>query len=250
MEDILKKTRIRVAIEGRNLEDLRPLLAHFPCEIVEDEPDLVISHGGDGSLLGAERKYPGVPKCPLRDRRQNPKCPKHGEMDTLAKLFAGKLGTIELHKLEISTGKSSLRGINDVLVHHVEPTAALRFRIWVDDELFRSQVICDSLLLATPFGSTGYFQSMTHGNLRTGLGMAFNNSLDLLGYTVLPEDAVIRAELLRGPAVIVADNDPARIGLDTGEVFTIRSLPEKTILYGIDVFRCQDCFDLRKTGKR
>ncbi|MBR6371788.1 MAG: hypothetical protein IKS20_01260 [Victivallales bacterium] len=249
MEEIFKKTQLNVAIEGRNLEDLRPLLAHFPCRIVEDNPDLVISHGGDGSLLGAERKYPGVPKCPIRDRRQNPKCPIHGEMDTLSKLFAGKLAATELHKLEISAGKKALTGINDVLVHHTEPTSALRFRIWLDGELFRPQVICDSLLVATPFGSTGYFQSMTHGNLRTGLGMAFNNSLDLLGYTVLPENVVISAELLRGPAVIVADNNPARIHLDSGEMFTVRVLPEKTTLFGIDVFRCQDCFDLRKTGK-
>ncbi len=249
MDDIFKKSELNVAIEGRNLEDLRPLLEHFPCRIVEENPDLVISHGGDGALLGAERKYPGVPKCPLRDRRQNPKCPQHGEMGTLSKLFAGKLTKSELHKLEVSSVKGALRGVNDVLINHLEPTGAIRFRIWLDGELFRSQVICDSLLVATPFGSTGYFQSMTHGNLRTGLGMAFNNSLDLLGYTVLPADTIIRTELLRGPAMVFADNDTDSIELATGDVFTIKVLPATTPVYGVDVFRCQECFDLRKTGR-
>ena len=61
---LFNKKQYKVKLVGRNLEDLRPLLRMFPVEIVDSEPDLVISYGGDGSLLGAERDFPGVPKCP------------------------------------------------------------------------------------------------------------------------------------------------------------------------------------------
>ena len=57
------KKQYRVKIVGRNLDDLRPLLKMFPVKLVETEPDLVISYGGDGSLLGAERDFPGVPNA-------------------------------------------------------------------------------------------------------------------------------------------------------------------------------------------
>ena len=70
MDNIFQKKEIRVAVVGRNLDDLLPMLKMFPCKIVEEAPDLVISHGGDGALLGAERQFPGVPKCPLRDHRE------------------------------------------------------------------------------------------------------------------------------------------------------------------------------------
>ena len=94
---------LRVAVEGRNLEDLLPLLEQFPCTIVTEAPELVITHGGDGSLLGAERKYPGIPKCPIRDRKRNPKCPRHDEMTTLKHLFEGKLNVSHLTKLQVTT---------------------------------------------------------------------------------------------------------------------------------------------------
>lgn len=244
-----KSKTLRVAVEGRNLEDLLPLLEQFPCTIVTEAPELVITHGGDGSLLGAERKYPGIPKCPIRDRKRNPKCPKHDEMSTLRHLFEGTLNVSYLTKLQVTTqAGESLTGINDIMLDRVNPTAAIRYRIWVNGELIRPRVVADSLLLSTPFGSTGYFLSITRGTFSTGIGLAFNNPMDLFGHTVVPEDSTIRVQLLRGPALLVADNNPKQIPVNTDESLEISVLPEKTRLYGLDVFRCMDCFDLRKNG--
>ena len=100
------KKQYRVKIVGRNLDDLLPLLRMFPVELVENEPDLVISYGGDGSLLGAERDFPGVPKCPIRDMRQNPKCPRHSDMTTLEKLFNGELTETQIVKMVATTKKT------------------------------------------------------------------------------------------------------------------------------------------------
>lgn len=249
MEQLFQRSEIRVAVTGRNLDDLTPLLRMFPCRLVEDSPDLVISHGGDGSLLGAERQYPGVPKCPIRDDRQNPKCSRHAVLTTLTRLFKGELRKTQLLKLEASTETGEqLRGINDITLGRRIASSAIRYRIWVNGELLLPQVVADSLIVATPFGSTGYYQSVTRGNFLAGVGLAFNNSMNLLGYTVIPEDASVAIQLLRGPACMVADNDPRQLELETGAMLHITPLPERTTLFGLDIFRCLDCYDRRKQG--
>ncbi len=248
MDAPFDKRPVRVAVSGRNLDDLMPLLKPFPVAIVEEKPDLVISHGGDGCLLGAERQFPGVPKCPIRDHRQNPKCPKHAETSTLQRLFDGQLKKTRLIKLKAAANKQNLLGINDIVITKTQAQSAIRYRIWVNDELLCPQVVADSLVIATPFGSTGYFQSITRGHLLCGLGLAFNNAMDLSNFSVLPEASVITVQLLRGPAIMIADNDPTQISLHQDDTATIRVVPEMTDIYGIDVFRCPDCYHLRQNG--
>ena len=243
------KKKYKVKIVGRNLDDLRPLLRMFPVELVDSEPDLVISYGGDGSLLGAERDFPGVPKCPIRDMRQNPKCPRHSDMTTLEKLFAGELSETQLVKMVATTNDgNTLKGINDIVLSRKLIASAIRYRIWANGELLRSQVVADSLVVSTPFGSTGYFQSITHGNFQVGLGVAFNNAMDLYSHVIIPDNSQLTVELLRGPAVLVADNDPQSFELGTGSRLKIGISDERTSVYGLDVFRCMDCYDLRKKG--
>lgn len=246
---LFEKKDLRVVVVGRNLEDLLPMLRLFPIQIVDKDPDLVISYGGDGSLLGAEQKYPGVPKCPLRDFRQNPKCPAHAEMSVLEKLFRGELRRTTLTKLvaELEDG-TMLKGINDIVIARRLISSAIRYRIWLDGELFKGQVVADSLVVATPFGSTGYFQSITRGTIQSGLGMAFSNAMDLYGFTVVPAETRIAIELLRGPAEMVADNDPNVCQLETGAKILIRVQDALTPVYGVDVFRCMDCYTLRRNG--
>jgi len=221
----------------------------LPVEVVEEAPDLVICYGGDGSLLGAERTWPGVPKCPIRDVRRNPKCPQHGDDQVLARLVTGDLQTSRLLRLEAEApGGRRLHAINDIVVTKENIASAVRTRIRIDDEVFRAQNVGDGLLVATPFGSTGYYQSITRGCFRTGIGLAFNNPMDWLGYIVLPESTVVTVEILRGPAQLLADNDPSRVCLGDGDRLVVRRLPETTLAYGIDIFRCRECYHLRRNG--
>jgi len=249
MGEIFGKQNIRIAVCGRNLEDLLPLLKMFPVTIVEEEPDLVIAHGGDGSLLGAEKRYPGVPKCAIRDHRQNPKCPRHSELSTLQKLFAGTLRKTSLLKLEAHTEDGQiLQGINDLVLTKITAQSAIRYRIWVDGELLCSQIVADSLVISTPFGSTGYFKSITRGHFLKGIGLAYNNTMDMNNFVVLPESSHVAVQLLRGPALLAADNDPHECRLETDHTLKINILDKTTDLYGADVFRCPDCFHLRENG--
>lgn len=246
---ILNTGRLRVKIIGRNLDDLLPLLEKFPVERVDDSPELVISHGGDGSLLGAERLFPGVPKCPIRDRRNNPKCPLHSEESVLKALFAGELQEQQLDIVAAQTddGKQ-LEGINDLVLSRRMVSCAIRYRISVDGQVFRPLVVSDSLVVSTRFGSTGYFQSITGGNFLDGIGLAFNNTMDGIRFAVMPANRRIRVQLLRGPAILAADNNPEVIRLSDGASLEIGLADRKTTVFGMDIFRCPECYQLRRNG--
>lgn len=254
MPDIFHKSKLAVRVIGRNLNDLLPLLKKFPVKILEKDeagrPDLIISHGGDGSLLGAERKYPGIPKCPIRDDAQNPKCSRHSVMSILKQLFDGRLAESRLDTLIAKAENChAIRGVNDIVISRKLVSAAIRYRITYDGKIIRPQVIADGLVISTPFGSTGYFQSITGGTLSTGIGLAYNNAMDGPRFDIVPSKGNMKIEILRGPAVVCADNDPDFLELETGDVLEVSLSRRHTSVYGIDIFRCHDCFQLRRNGK-
>ncbi len=236
----------RIAIRGRNLDDLRPLLNRYPVELVDADPELVISYGGDGALLGAEREFPGVPKCPLRDSRSTPKCARHREELVLQELFAGKLEKTRLAKVGASfEGRTRAVGLNDIVINRLIISSAVRYRIWLDESLYAHQIVGDGLVVSTPFGSTGYYRSITHSLFRLGIGLAFNNSTEPVNHLVLDDSCRIRVQILRGPAVLLADNDPHETSLQKNDVVEITKTDECALVYGLSIFRCADCYWLR-----
>ena len=83
-------------------------------------------------------------------------------MTTLEKLFSGELSETQIVKMVATTNDgNTLKGINDIVLSRKLIASAIRYRIWANGELLRSQVVADSLVVSTPFGSTGYFQSIT-----------------------------------------------------------------------------------------
>jgi len=241
--------KLRVAICGRNLAELSRLLANYPTvSVVTTRPDLVISYGGDGALLGAERDFPGIPKLPLRDSGRNPQCAAHGEEQTLDLLVRGKLKPAPLFKLVADCGDRTLTAMNDIVLHNRVTTSAIRYRVWLDDELYANRIVGDGLVAATPFGSTGYYRSITHSLFKIGIGLAFNNSTEPTDHLVIGDDTVIRVEILRGPAVLLADNCPAShtIHLKRHDVITIRKARQTASVLGLDAFRCAACARLRQ----
>lgn len=238
---------LRVAICGRNLAELRKILAKFPVRLVERNPAVVLSYGGDGALLGSERLFPGVPKCPLRDRAANPKCPDHAEESILRRLLAGDLRETPLIKLRAQIrGERRLVAINDIVVHNRFTTSALRYRLWLDDDLYANRVVGDGLVVATPFGSTGYYRSITHSLFKLGIGLAFNNSMEPVDHLVIADDSQVRLEVLRGPAVVMADNENARLILNRGDQVAISKAATGTSVFGLETFRCPACYRLRQ----
>lgn len=237
---------LRAAICGRNLDDLRELLQGYPVEFVDKDPEVVFSHGGDGALLGAEREFPGVPKYPLRDWRNNPPCPLHDESKVIDMIFSGGLRCFEVTKLETIAQDRKLLALNDISIHRVNLSSAVRYRLHLDGALHANHIVGDGLIVATPFGSTGYYRSITHSLFRIGIGIAFNNTTEPIDHLVVEEDCLISLEILRGPAVLVADNDPEQIDLQSGDQVEIRRAEHNAVVYGLDVLRCRECFLLRQ----
>ena len=239
---------MKALLKGRFLEDIKPLLEKKGIELVPEttkNPDIIITYGGDGSLLGMERMYPGIPKLPIRDARTSPLCPKHSHERIIDDLINGKLKKFELMKLQGKTAQNSILGINDIFIHNSNKVSAIRYRVWIDDKLYLNEVASDCVGIATAHGSTAYYRSITRCIFRAGIGLAFSNSREHVDHIVLPEDSVIKIQLLRGPAFIVTDNDPKTVNFNTDDILTVSKSPAKAKIYGLETFMCRECRKLR-----
>ncbi len=239
--------KLKVSVRGKFLADILPYLEGRKAFVVGEEmPDLVITYGGDGALLGAEREFPGVPKLPLRDSRTSKLCEAHqsygAELDLL---LAGKLRKSRLVKIAGECKGRRLLAINDVFVHNANPVSAIRYKVLINGEHYHDEIVGDGVGVATIHGSTSYYRSITHSIFRVGIGLAFSNSTEVTNHLVLPEDSIIDILITRGPAVLVADNSPDTIRLKKGDKVRISQTDCWAEIFGLDIFMCPLCRKLR-----
>lgn len=240
---------MKLFLTGRNLDDLRNALAAVGMDrCITDRPgdaDIIITHGGDGAMLGAERDYPDCLKFPIRDAATAPLCPAHTLFKQLDLLKNGLLKKTFLPKICGSFNGQCLKAINDVFIHNRDYVSAMRYNVWIDDELYGKEIVGDGVGLSTVHGATAYYRSITHSIFRTGIGLAFSNSTELVNHLVLPESSVVRVQILRGPCEMVADNAPDKIELNEGDEVILRLCDESTPVLGLDIFMCPECRTLR-----
>lgn len=232
---------MKVAVAGTNGEALVSLIREAGFERDHRDPEVVISYGGDGTLLGAERDWPAVPKIAIRPDETCIKCVEHETHAVLERLAAGNVSKTPLMKLEAVSGDRRLLAINDIGLHHEQPTSGVRFRVWINGERYSNDVVGDGLVVATPFGSTAYYRSITRSFFRSGIGIAFNNTTEQIDHLVLGEDEQLRFVVTRGPAVLCADNSPESIALNEGDEAHIAKAPESTTLLEIETLLCNKC---------
>ena len=236
---------MEVKLIGKHLGDISPLLKARDFNLTDAVPELIIAHGGDGALLDAERLYPGIPILPLRDQETAPLCDVHYYEKQLDDFCAGRtLKTIN-SKLYSSFNGSKILGLNDIFIHNHDRGKAMRYKVWIDGELYANEIVGDAVGMATIHGSTAYYRSITHSIFKIGMGLAFSNSTEVVNHLVLPEDAVVRVKIIRGLGVMVADNNPDVIEIPQGSEVSIRKAEEEAVIYGLEDFMCQDCRLLR-----
>ncbi len=223
----------RVMILGDEIEGIPPLVEESGLEVVTENPDLIMTYGGDGLLLGSEREWPGIPKLPLRNSRHGKMCEPHEVQVAIERLLTRDLIRTEHIKVRAEARNRTLIGLNDVMIHNCRPTSSVRCRIWIDGRELRDEIVGDGIVVATPFGSSAYYRSITRGIFHAGLGLAFNNSTEPLDHMVLREDARVRVRITRGPAVVTADNNPEEIGLERGDEVWIRRDESTAIILGL-----------------
>ena len=212
--------------DKRGIEKLnKELKKHF---VISNKPDIVISYGGDGTFFLSERVFPGVPKLLVRHKGKCFKCSYYGlhsENKINDILLNKRYKIITLIKLEAITGKNKLVGVNDIIIRNKNPNVALRFSLKVDNKTF-NEIIGDGIVIATPMGSTGYFNSITGKHFENGIGIAFNNPIYKLNQIFTKDNAEIELKILREEAVLAADNNKKIINLKENDVVIIRKSKE------------------------
>ena len=159
-------TMKRVLLMGSHVERILDQVRGSGLEVVDHAPDVVLTYGGDGLLLGSEKRWPGVPKLPLRHSRHGKKCEPHQIEEALERLIRGDLRRRTFLKIGAEALGQVRVGLNDVSVHNSRPTSGVRYRVWIDDREFSDEIVGDGVVVATPFGSTGYYRSITRGIFR------------------------------------------------------------------------------------
>jgi len=116
--------------------------------------------------------------------------------------------------------------VNDIAIRNILPTHAIRFFLFIDGKQANNEYIGDGLVVSTPFGSTAYFESITHKNFETGLGIAFNNTINERKPIYISEKSEIKIEIIRNEAHIVADNNPNILIAKPNDILIIRKAKE------------------------
>lgn len=213
-------------------------------------PDaVVVSLGGDGSILYAARTLADPTILPVRtgDSAGNMiQLEPEGLVEAADRLESGEAGEdygIERHPtLAAYRDEVELRGdyaaMNEIGLHHTSPVYAAVFAVRVDDgsrSWAFERIVGDGCVVATPFGSTGYYRSIAGGTFAEGIGVAFNNvhaPADTPGHLVVSTEAVVEVELLEttnaSGAVLTRDNDENPYELRVGEPLEIHTA-EKTV---------------------
>jgi NAD kinase len=219
---------MRIGIYGKTPEStaqLRKEIERQGFRFTKKKPDIIITYGGDGTFLWAEREAPGIPKALFRFSKICKQCHNLPIEHALGLLKKGKYHIEEHHKLEARAKGKRLLAVNDIVLRNAIPTHAVRFTIWVDDRQIDDELIGDGVVVATPYGGSGYFHSITRKIFAKGFRIAFNNLTTEHSPMFLRKE--VRIKITRGSAVLSADNNPTLISLRPGDEVVIN--PSKSV---------------------
>lgn len=187
-----------------------------------DDPDFAIALGGDGTFLEAERDSPGIPKLLVRDSLICFKCHNEPLDEMLEIIQSGKSRIEEIIKLEVIHKDEPLLAVNDMILRNENPTRAIRFKVSLNGEIVDENAIGDGVVVATPFGSTGYYRSVTRSTFEEGIGVAFNNLTEKKDPLVMAEKSELTIEITRGPGQLAVDNNPKILRVEEGDRLLVR----------------------------
>ncbi|MBI4015768.1 MAG: NAD(+)/NADH kinase [Candidatus Aenigmarchaeota archaeon] len=209
---------LSVAVVGKNRNILSAAeMGKYGLKLSK-KPKYVIAIGGDGSLLYSERAFPSLPKFFINHKCAG--CKKHDFSSLLKKLRKGVYKKTEILKLETTVKRRKLRGINEIAVHF-EPPSALRFEVFINSKSV-GKAVGDGVVVSTPLGSNAYFHSITRKSFSSGIGIAFNNSIEKIKPKTVSEQSKIEIRITRGIGRVFADNNPNPIWVSKGDRIVVK----------------------------
>lgn len=202
----------------KNTQRIIDILNMFGHDIDNNKPDFVITYGGDGTVLYSERKYPGIPKITILPATKSAtgsigsKCMYSEEdlEDILIKIDNGEYKIKDEIKLETTYQGRKYLSLNEVQLHNSSPIKAVRFSVYIEDEILFENVIGDGVVIATPFGSSAYYSSVGGEKFDNGIGIALNNPYNVKEKPVVIDEGFdynINIKILRDDGLLLFDND-------------------------------------------
>lgn len=203
--------------------------------LVKNNPDIIVAFGGEGTFLYSEMVYPGIPKLLVYHPSKCKNCKKHNYKKIIKGLVAQKFKIVSFVKIQASVNNKKLIGLNEINVHY-KPPCALRFDVYINNKPVVRECIGDGLVTSTPYGSSGYFYSITRKTFNKGLGIAFNNIMKIVKEKIIPENSTIKVKIIRGPGIMCVDTNKKIIPLKTGDIIKIQKhdRPAKILQLGKD----------------
>jgi len=224
---------VKVHVFGAQADRLEPEISKHPSLRLESaNPDVIVSYGGDGTLLAAELEWPGLPKVPILNSHRGHRCIPRPPSEVIAGLAANTLVRNVYTKLEgtlVQGGETmhQFTALNEFTVHMGRINSAVRFKLWLNDDPYEEglEILGDGFLVCTPFGSTAYYNKITRGIFSKGLGIAFKATTEHTNHLVLPDDVVVRALITRGPALLAYDSADQYHEMHEGDELIVRKSP-------------------------
>lgn len=202
---------------------------------ISTKPDIVVACGGDGTLLIAEREFPGIPKLMLKNSSNCRTCPQTdlSEEEIIDKVLRDSYVIKEQPKIQAQWKRKNVvyatfLATNDFMIRNQLLMQALRFKIEINDKVvLQDEIIGDGVVICTPFGSTGYYHSITKKSIKHDqIGIALNNAtIDERAITTSQENTII-ITILRMHADFAYDNSYAIEHLEPKDTITITKSDE------------------------
>lgn len=209
---------MKVAVVSKWRRRIRRELRALGLETTRLRPDVVACVGGDGTLLLAEQKFPGVPKIFIYHKCRE-KC-NHSPLNRFwKKLKAKDYLIIGALKLEARVKGRVLYAINDVNIHYMPPQA---IGLLVSIGTRKKECLGDGAVISTPFGSAAYFKAITRRTFSRGVGVAFNHPIKLTAPFVARESDTITVRVTRGRGVVACDANLRLVRVKPGDKITIK----------------------------
>jgi NAD+ kinase len=226
---------LRFSADETRKHALEPAAGIVTDHAWDDDVDLCVVLGGDGSILTALRRYAGldVPVFAVN----------FGELGFLATIepddvdegfrraFASDFEVLPLPALCLGARSSERKAINDVSVHRRPGQRVAQLAYAVGDQEI-GRVTCDGLVAATPAGSTGY--NLANGGPVMAWGVhgfvvsfIAPHSLTARALVVAPADTlVVTNESREEPVMLATDGRPVD-ALAPGEALEVRFIADQ-----------------------